>query len=99
MENLLVRLERGLGFGGFVDTNHDGGNDDGGINIVCTTIGLNLQPNFQKGVLDRISVFRGGLLGKRGWPFLGGCWFFIKNKLKSEIMTKNVYKQKCFSLS
>ena len=28
--------------------------------------GLNLLPNFQKGGLDRISVFRRGLLGERG---------------------------------
>ena len=41
--------------------------------------------------LDRISIFRGGLLGKRGWTFSGGCSFYIKNKLKSEI-----YKQKYF---
>ena len=34
--------------------------------------GLNLQPNFQKGGLDRTSVFRGGLLGKRGVTFFRG---------------------------
>ena len=39
-------------------------------------------PNFQKERLDRISVFRGGILGKRG---LGGFSFYMKNKLKSEI--------------
>ena len=33
--------------------------------------GLSFLPNFQKGRLDRISVFRGGLLGKKGWPFSG----------------------------
>ena len=27
--------------------------------------GLSLQPNFQKGGVDRTSTFRGGLLGKR----------------------------------
>ena len=32
--------------------------------------GLSLPPNFQKGgELDRISIFRGGLLGKRGLTF------------------------------
>ena len=36
--------------------------------------GLNLQPNFQKGGLDRTSVFRGGLLGKRGVTFFRGGW-------------------------
>ena len=35
--------------------------------------------------LGRISIFRGGLLGKRGDFFQGGCSFYIKNKLKSEI--------------
>ena len=34
---------------------------------------MSLQPNFQKGELDRISIFR------------GGCNFYIKNKLKFEI--------------
>ena len=29
--------------------------------------GLSLQPNFQKAGLDRNSIFRGGLLGKREW--------------------------------
>ena len=33
---------------------------------------------------DRISVFRGGLLGKRRVSFFrGSCSFYIKNKLKS----------------
>ena len=44
----------------------------------------------------RISIFRGGLLGKKGWPFLGGGFsFYIKNKLKSEIFngkSLKVYK-------
>ena len=35
--------------------------------------GLSLQPNLQKGGLDRTSTFRGGLLGKRGVTFRGGC--------------------------
>ena len=57
--------------------------------------GLSLQPNFQKGCgLDRISIFREGLLGKRGWFFQGGCSFYIKNKLKNKlklfsVITKN----------
>ena len=47
--------------------------------------------------IDRISIFRAGLLGKRGSLFLrmgrGEAVFFVKNILKSEIlMTKNVYK-------
>ena len=43
---------------------------------------------FKKGGgLDRTSTFRDGLLGKRAWLFWGegGCNFFIKNKLKSEL--------------
>ena len=39
---------------------------------------LNLLPNFEKGGLARMSSFRGGLLR-------GGCNFYIRNKLKSEI--------------
>ena len=42
--------------------------------------------------LDRISIFRGGLLGMRGWPFSGGCNFHIKHKLNSEIFND----KKCF---
>ena len=56
---------------------------------------MSLQPNFQKeGGLDRISTFRGVLLGKRGVTlFRGGCNFHIKNKLKSEIVNdkKSLY--------
>ena len=33
---------------------------------------LSLQPNFKKRGLDCISIFRGGLLGKRGGFFRGG---------------------------
>ena len=48
--------------------------------IVCTPLsvggwgvgGLNLQPNYQKGGLDRTSTFRGQLLGKRGGDFFRG---------------------------
>ena len=49
--------------------------------------GLSLQPNFQKGGLDRISTFRGRLLEKSRVTFFRGrgCNFHIKNKLKSEM--------------
>ena len=68
-------------------------------NIVCTPLpicygrgGLSLWPNFQKvgGGFHRILIFRGGLLGKRRVTFFreGGCSFYIKNKLKSEIFNK-----------
>ena len=41
---------------------------------------------FKKGALDKISIFRGRLLEKRGVTFFrGGCSFYVKNKLKSEI--------------
>ena len=49
---------------------------------------------FKKGRLDRISVLRGGLLEKSGLTFFRGelVVFFIKNKLKSEIVTdKKLY--------
>ena len=54
---------------------------------------LNLLPNFQKGGVGRTLVFRGGFVKKRGVTFLmgrggggvGGCNFYLKNKLKSEI--------------
>ena len=44
-------------------------------------------PKFSKkgGGLDRTSIFRGELLGKRGWHFSEGDAVFTKNKLKSEI--------------
>ena len=47
--------------------------------------GLSLQPNFQKGGLDRTSSFRGGWWERGGDFFQGGCKFHIKSKLKSEI--------------
>ena len=34
---------------------------------------------FSKRGDDRISIFKGGLLGKRGWTFLGGAVFTKKN--------------------
>ena len=56
-------------------------------------VGVGFLPNFQKGGaveggggLDRISIFRGELLGKRGLIFFRkGCSFYLKNKLESEI--------------
>ena len=80
----------------------------GQLNIVCTPPSLSageVAPPTQfskrgEGI-DRISVFRGWLLGKRGGGdfFQGGCNFYIKNKLTSEMFDdKKVYKQ-CFSRS
>ena len=61
--------------------------------------GLASDQIFKKMRLDRISVFRGGLLERRG-DYLQDGGFYIKNRLKSEIFNnKKVYKQKCFSLS
>ena len=38
-------------------------------------------------------------MGRVGRFFSGGCCFYIKNKLKSEIFNdKKNYKQKCFSV-
>ena len=57
---------------------------------------LSLLPNLQEGGgggVGGVSVFRAGLLGKRGGTFLGGggVWsFYIKNKLKWEILTKTL---------
>ena len=36
------------------------------------------QLKFPKWGLDRISIFRGELLGNRGWIFSGGCSFYLK---------------------
>ena len=62
----------------------------------CFLLGLEPPTQFskkKKGVrLERISIFREGLLGKWGWPFLGGCSFYIKNKLKSEIFNMFINK-------
>ena len=55
---------------------------------VCVCRGVEPPVKFSKMEgegLDRTSVFRGGLLGKRGDCFQGGCNFYVKNKLKSEI--------------
>ena len=37
------------------------------------------------GGINSISIFRGELLGRRGWTFQGGCSFYVKSKLKSVI--------------
>ena len=51
------------------------------------------------GGLGRISIFRGGLLGKRGVTFSEGLKFLDKKQTKSGIFyDKKVYKQ-CFVLS
>ena len=45
--------------------------------------------------LDRSSVFRGGLLGKRGVTFFrGGCNFSTKNKLESGIFNDKTFINK-----
>ena len=46
--------------------------------------GLNVKPpiRFSKGGIHRTSVFRGGLLGKRGWLFSGGLQFLHKKQTK-----------------
>ena len=84
------------------------------INLVCTPPphpfllwreGGEPPTEFTKsGVLHRISIFRGGLLGKKGVTFFrGGVWgysFYIKNKLKSEIFNdkKSLYTKMFFSI-
>ena len=55
--------------------------------------------SFQKGEgLDRTSIFKGGLLGKKGGDLFqgSGCNFYIKNELKSEkyLMTKKKFINK-----
>ena len=98
----------------FIHTKH--------YNIVCTTPisagGLrrwggwvNILPNFQKGGLHKVSIFRGGLLGMRVMTFFKGWgWgrgkgrekgvcavLYIKNKLKSEIFNdKKILKRRLF---
>ena len=74
--------------------------------IVCTPVllgwGLSLLPNFEKGGgVDKISIFRGGMLVKREVIFSGkGCSFYIKNKLKYEVFNdKKSLQTKVFSLS
>ena len=55
----------------------------------CRWWGMNVPPNFLKGVggggvVDRISLFIAGKVGAVAF-FKGGCSFDIKNKLKSDI--------------
>ena len=62
---------------------------------------LILLPNFQKGGLDNISAFTGGLLGKRGDSFQGGklaIWTLKINKNLKYLTRKKVYKQTFFSV-
>ena len=48
--------------------------------------GLNLLPSFQKGGLGRTLIFRGGVTFLRG-----GCNFYIKYELKSEMFKACVH--------
>ena len=64
--------------------------------------GLSFWPIFQKGGLDRISIFRGGLLGRRRTTlFRESCSFYIKNKLKSQIFNnkKSLSSKMFFSVT
>ena len=56
---------------------------------------------WKSGGLTGCQFAEGGSWEKAGYFFgEGGCSFYIKNKLKSEIFNdKKVYKQKCFSQS
>ena len=52
--------------------------------------GIEPPTKYSKKGLERVSIFRGMLLGKRGWPCSRrghGLQFLHKNKLKSEIFT------------
>ena len=65
-------------------------------------VGLNLEPNFQKGRgggLDRTSTFR-GVCWEKGSDFIPGeCNFHIKiNQNLKYLTAKRVYEQKYFSL-
>ena len=54
--------------------------------------GVNFQPNYQKGGALTRPEFLEGLAGKEARDFFqGGCSFYVKNKLKSEIFN---YKKK-----
>ena len=68
---------------------------------LCWGVGGGVEPptKFSNRGLDRTSIFRGGLLGGDFFQG-GGCNFYMKNKLNSEIFNgKKVCKQKYFSLS
>ena len=83
----------------------------GGHDIVCTSLSLlrrergGVEPptiylKGQGGVLDGTSHFRGVCWERGDDIFRSGCNFYLKNKLKSEILNdKKNYKQKYFSLS
>ena len=61
----------------------------------CWGVGLSLLQNFQKGRGAWQDLnFQRGTLGKKGWLFSGGCSFYIKNKLKSEIYNKKKFINK-----
>ena len=62
---MLLLLARKLVESGVHDT-CGGGHDNVHPPLSAGGRGLNLPPNFLKGGLDQISIFRGGLLGKRG---------------------------------
>ena len=55
---------------------------------------------FKKGGLAGSQFLEGGCR-KRGGDYFqqggSGCSFYIKNKLKSEILKNKIYKQKCLS--
>ena len=57
---------------------------------------MNLIPNFQKERLERISEFRGNLLGKRGVTlFRGGLLFLHKYVVnKKKVVNKNLFTLK-----
>ena len=57
---------------------------------------LKLLPNFQKGGLDRVLIFRRELLGKRRLPFQGGVQFLHKNELKFETFNDKKFINKIF---
>ena len=55
-----------------------------GLHPLLSALGwmLSLLPNFQKWGLDRASIFRGELLGKKEVTFFReGCNLYIKNEL------------------
>lgn len=53
--------------------------------------GLNLLPNFEKGLLDRILILE-EVVGKEGTK--RGCSFYVKITVKYEIFHDKVYKTK-----
>ena len=57
-----------------------------------------VKPLTKNWELDRSSIFRGRCCERGSDLFLRGCNFYIKNKLKSEIISDKNYKQKYFAL-